>query len=52
MPLLAAFARRYANSACRAIERAACQAHALRTDRSGNVAIIFAIAVIPSVRCC
>src|SRR5947209_15964985 len=47
MPLLAAFARRCANSAWRALERAAREAHALRTDRSGNVAIIFAIAVIP-----
>ena len=47
MPLLTRFVHRCSSSARRAIERAGREALALRADRSGNVAIIFAIAAIP-----
>jgi Flp pilus assembly protein TadG len=47
MPFLTPPARRYAHWARCAIEHAGRDAHALRVDRSGNVAVIFAIALIP-----
>ena len=47
MPTLTPIVRRCADWACRAIDRAARDARALRADRAGNVAITFAIAAIP-----
>jgi len=47
MPVVTSYARSCATWAHRTLEQARRDATALRSDRSGNVAIIFAIAVIP-----